>query len=198
MRHEMTLPPTTLNTQERGISTAVTDEATLGSVWRAAGRSEMDDELLGWRPDVFLLTNILLERSEAHRFALSPANGVSWPPAHIPDWATVVAAAGRGRSTWVDDPERGIPDVVAEEWAIVRDSAQTPIEQLVEAGDWRLCEALLTLHATAGRWRLWRVARGDARGPQRGPPRPGFRVAAPSSRRVPVAEACDVLAGCGT
>jgi hypothetical protein len=66
MRHEMTLLPKTLNTQERGISTAVTDEATLGSVWRAAGGSEMDDELLGWPPDVFLLTNILLERSEAH------------------------------------------------------------------------------------------------------------------------------------
>jgi hypothetical protein len=131
------------------MSTALTDEATLGSVWRAAAGSEIDDELLKWPPDVFLLTNILLERSEAHRFALSPPDGLSWPPAHIPDWATVVADAGRGWSAWVDDPERGIPDVVAEEWAIVRDSAATPIEQLVEAGDWRLCEALLTLHAVA-------------------------------------------------
>jgi hypothetical protein len=63
--HEMTLLPTTLNTPERGTSTAVTDEATLGSVWRAAGGSEIGDEPLEWPPDVFLLTNVLLERSEA-------------------------------------------------------------------------------------------------------------------------------------
>jgi hypothetical protein len=43
---------------------------TLASVWLAAAGVEMSDELLDWPPDVFALTNIILERSDAFRFVL--------------------------------------------------------------------------------------------------------------------------------
>ena len=61
---------------------------TLASVWLAGAGVEMSDELLDWPPDVFALTNIILERSDAFRFVLSPLvprgprstrrAGVSW------------------------------------------------------------------------------------------------------------------------
>jgi hypothetical protein len=38
---------------------------------------------------------------------------------------------------------------LAREWKVFRDADGTPLEQLTEARDWRLCEALLTLHAIA-------------------------------------------------
>jgi hypothetical protein len=90
------------------MSATALSEATLGSAWRAATDSQIDDQLLGWPPDVFLLTEIMLERSEAHRFALSPPIGLSWPPDHVPDWATAVADAGRR----LDDPNSAIASAV--------------------------------------------------------------------------------------
>src|SRR6478752_4793355 len=47
-------------------------EPTLASTWHAASRGAITDELLDWPPDVFALTNVILARSEAFRFALSP------------------------------------------------------------------------------------------------------------------------------
>ena len=51
------------------------ERATLASAWRAVSGAGFTDELLEWPPDVFALTNVLLGRSEAFRFALSPPDG---------------------------------------------------------------------------------------------------------------------------
>ena len=55
-------------------------EPTLASTWQAVAGSPIGDELLEWPPDVFALTDVILERAEAYRFVLSPPDGVLWPP----------------------------------------------------------------------------------------------------------------------
>jgi hypothetical protein len=51
------------------------------------------DEILEWPPDLFALANVVLERAEAFRFALSPVG--EWLPARIPDWARAVEETAR-------------------------------------------------------------------------------------------------------
>src|SRR6516225_764009 len=50
---------------------------TLASAWYAASGAPITDRLLEWPPDVFALTNVLLTRAEAFRYALSFKD---WPP----------------------------------------------------------------------------------------------------------------------
>ena len=126
-----------------------TAEPTSASVWGAVGGGRIGDELLDWPPDLFALTDVILARSEAHRFALSPPAGVSWPPDRIPGWSEAVSDTARRWSAWVEDADGALPDLLAQEWALVRESADAPLEGLTEGHDWRLCEALLTLHAIA-------------------------------------------------
>lgn len=68
-------------------------EATLASTWEAIAGGGSMDELLEWPPDVFALTNVVLDRSEAFRFAISPVG--SWPPARFADWGGAVQEAAR-------------------------------------------------------------------------------------------------------
>ena len=123
------------------------NEPTPAYTWHAVAGDRITDELLEWPPDLFALTNVILERSEAFRFALSPVG--DWPPGRFPDWARSVEEAGRRWSKWVDDRRGAIPDLLAEEWTAFRDRAEMPMEQLARGQDWRMCEALLTLHAIA-------------------------------------------------
>jgi hypothetical protein len=124
-------------------------EMTAASLWRAVAGTEIDDELLEWPPDLFALSDLVLQRSEVHRFALSPPSGVSWPPDRFGDWASVVADAGRLWSAWVEDHDEPFPELLADEWAVFRSAVETPLARLSEAEDWRACEAILTLHAIA-------------------------------------------------
>jgi hypothetical protein len=125
------------------------DDPTLASAWQAAAGTTIGDELLGWPPDVFALTEVLLQRSEAYRFALSPPAALTWPPASFPDWPGAVADAARRWSSWAEDRNEAIPGLLAQEWAVLRERAGSSLNDLTEARDWRLCEALLTLHAIA-------------------------------------------------
>ena len=54
------------------MSAAGAERRTLASTWSAISGGAFTDELLTWPPDVFALTNVLLDRSEAFRFVLSP------------------------------------------------------------------------------------------------------------------------------
>jgi hypothetical protein len=105
------------------------------------------DELLEWPPDVLALSNVILGGTEAFRFSLAPTN--RWPPARHPDWARAVEDAGHGWGAWLENRRREIPRLLTEEWRVFRERADVPLEQLAAGSDWRLCEALLTLHAVA-------------------------------------------------
>jgi hypothetical protein len=118
---------------------------TLASAWRTVSGAGFTNELLDWPPDVFALANVLLRRAEVFRFALSPPAGVRWPPAA--DWSDGVVDAGRRWCAWVEDPGGSVPSVLAEAWAVALEHSDLPLEDLAEGRDWRVCEALLTLHA---------------------------------------------------
>jgi hypothetical protein len=124
-------------------------DPTLASAWQAVAGTAIGDELLEWPPDVFALTEVILQRSQAYRFALSPPAGLTWPPASFPDWPDAVAAAARRWSSRAEDRNQAIPGLLAQEWAVLRERAENPLNDLTQARDWRLCQALLTLHAIA-------------------------------------------------
>src|SRR5215475_1099701 len=120
-------------------------EPTLASTWEAIAGRRPSDELLDWPPDVFALTNVVLDRSEAFRFAISPVG--AWPPARFGDWAAAVEEAGTGWGAWVEDPLNVLPTLVSEEWEAVRQGLETRLEDLARGEGQRVREALLTLHA---------------------------------------------------
>src|SRR5262245_66106511 len=91
--------------------------------------------------------NVILDRSEAFRFALSPPG--EWPPDRIPNWPQAVEDMGSRWSAMLDEQRGEIPELVAGEWDVVISHAGSQIEEVAEGKDWRLCEALLTLHAIA-------------------------------------------------
>src|SRR5262249_48994692 len=128
-----------------------TEKPTPASTWQAVAGRPITDEFLEWPPDLFALTEVILERSEAYRFLLSPPVGVVWPPSRLSCWYDAVETAGREWSAWVDDDgQRGaIPDLLAEEWSIFRERAGMSLEHLGEGRDRRMCAALLTRHAIA-------------------------------------------------
>jgi hypothetical protein len=128
---------------------AAADRPTLASTWCAISGGGFTDELLAWPPDVFALTNVLLDRSEAFRFALSPPEGVRWPPDGAGDWCDAVVEAGREWCAWVEDPHGSMPSMLAEEWGLALERADLPLEDLAQGSDWRVCTALLSLHAIA-------------------------------------------------
>jgi hypothetical protein len=106
--------------------TAATEGPTPASVWQAVAGEAIGEGLLP--PDLFALTNVILHRSEAYRFALSLPGGLSWPPSRASDWGDAVAEAGLLEpdelsvlTSWaeavaealVDAPER-VPAVLAD------------------------------------------------------------------------------------
>jgi hypothetical protein len=122
---------------------------TIASAWHAVSGGEFTDDLLDWPPDVFAFTNVLLRRAEVFRFALSPPGGMRWPPVDAGDWSDAVVDAGRRWCAWVEDPQGSVPGVLDEAWRVVLERSDLPLEDLAEGRDWRVCEALLTLHAIA-------------------------------------------------
>ena len=123
------------------------NEPTLATAWQAVTGTTIGDELLEWPPDLLALTEVILERSEAYRFALSPPAGTTWPPASFPEWPDVVTSVARQWSAWIENKDLAIPGLLAREWEVLRARAGAPLSDVTEARDWRLCEALLTLHA---------------------------------------------------
>jgi hypothetical protein len=130
----------------RGVHEERVGGPTLASAWHAASGEAVTDRLLEWPPDVFALTNLVLARAEAFRYALA---GQGWPPSRFGDWGQAVEEAGRRWTGWAEDRVGAVPDLVAAEWRVVRERAEMPLEQLAGGGDRRVCEALLTLHAIA-------------------------------------------------
>ena len=122
---------------------------TPASTWHELAGTPITDELFEWPADLFALTNVILKRTEAYRFVFSPPSGAQWPPSRFPSWSDLVEEAGRQWSAWVEDQKSPFPDVLVEEWSVFHERGETPLEDLAEGRDWRMCEALLTLHAIA-------------------------------------------------
>src|SRR5215472_5340137 len=94
------------------------EEPTPASTWHALAGSPFTDELLEWPADLFALTNVILKRTEAYRFVLSPPCGTEWPPSRFPSWSDAVEDAGREWSVWLEDRKSPFPDLLAEEWSV--------------------------------------------------------------------------------
>lgn len=122
---------------------------TPASTWQELVGTPLTEELLEWPADLFALTNVILRRTEAFRFVLSPPSGAQWPPSRFSSWSEEVENAGKGWTVWVEDRKSPFPDLLDEEWSIFYQLSETPLEDLAEGRDWRMCEALLTLHAIA-------------------------------------------------
>jgi len=118
-------------------------------MWRGLAGIPITDEFLQWPPDLFALTDVILKRSEAYRLILASRGGVDWPPSRFRNWTEAIEEAARRWSEWVEDPQRVLPILLRESWSVLRERAEMPLECLAEGHDWRLCEALLTLHAIA-------------------------------------------------
>ena len=129
--------------------TSQTNEPTLASTWYDIAGRPLSDQLLEWPADVFAVIAVILERSEAYRFALSPTGDLEWPPSRFASWCEAVEETGRQWCVWVENRQRPIPQLLAEEWSVVRKRAQMPLEHLAQGLDARVCEAMLTLHAIA-------------------------------------------------
>jgi hypothetical protein len=52
-------------------------------------------------------------------------------------------------AAWAEDRTGPMPDLVAEEWQVLRQGFEVPLAELAAGRQHRLCEALLTLHAIA-------------------------------------------------
>lgn len=78
-------------------------EPTLASTLLGVGGTPIGDELLEWPPDVFALTEVLLERADAFRFVLSPPPGAVWPPDRFTDWGEAVGEAAHKWSCLAED-----------------------------------------------------------------------------------------------
>src|SRR5262245_33370862 len=134
---------------EAGSIDSAAGAATVGSLWHDIAGRQLGYELLEWAPDLFAFTDVLLDRSEAYRFAVSPPDGASWPPLEVPDWHFAIAGASAGWCAWVEGDGTRLPGLVAEEWAVVCERSSTTLDELATGRAWRICQALLTLHARA-------------------------------------------------
>src|SRR5262249_54630585 len=125
------------------------EEPTPASVWYSLTGSPITDRFLEWPADLFALTDVILARSQVYRFVLSPPSGVEWPARRFPNWSDAVVETSRQWSSWVENRPGPAPDLLVEEWSVLKNRAGMLVEHLAEGHDWRMCEALLTLHAIA-------------------------------------------------
>jgi hypothetical protein len=130
-------------------TTVVREQPTLASIWQRVAEGTIDEELLEWPADLFALTDVFLAEAQAFRFALSPPAGQRWPPGGPASWSDAVEQAAQEWRRWVEEPVGPAPALLAEELEVLVEGIDTPLDELALGRDWRLCQALLTLHAIA-------------------------------------------------
>ena len=87
-------------------------DPTPASMWLALGGCQITDQVLEWPPDLFALTDVILDHTQAYRFVLSPPGDATWPPDRLPNWAEAVEDAGRDWSGWVENGQgAAVPDL---------------------------------------------------------------------------------------
>jgi hypothetical protein len=108
---------------------------TVASVWRAAADAPITDAQAQWPADLFALTDVLLAEAQAFRFALSPPTGQRWPPAEPASWSDAVERAAHEWRRWVEEPVGSAPVLVAEEYEVLLEGVETPLEEVTEGRD---------------------------------------------------------------
>src|SRR3977135_726137 len=104
------------------------DDPTSASVWQDKSGWLITDELLDWPPDVFALTNTILERSGAYRYGFAEPFASERPAGHFPWWQESVVEAGQQWSVWVEDKKGEVPDLLGRTWGIFREGVETPLK----------------------------------------------------------------------
>lgn len=136
----------TLTNSGEGRSTSL--GPTVDSYFKAFAPAPNWDEIPSWPPDVFAISNLVLDQTEAYRFAVSPHAGRSWPPTN--DWNQRVQTAAK---EWrrVAQPGRSdlTPPPVREQWETLTRHRDAPLSDLRYGRAEELCSAFLTLHAMA-------------------------------------------------
>jgi hypothetical protein len=82
---------------------------------------------------------------------------LEWP-ADLFALTEVILQRSEGWSAWTEDRNGAIPALLAQEWEILWAQAGIPLDQLAEARDWRLCQALWSRLRVPGR--AWRPVPG--------------------------------------
>jgi hypothetical protein len=120
---------------------------TIGSLLAAAPSARGWDEIPWWPPDVFAVTAVVLNESEAFRFVVSPPDGQAWPPTTA--WADNVVANANAWRRALAAPERGIPAAVSDAWDFLMEAGDVPIDDLDAGARFDVSCTALTLHALA-------------------------------------------------
>ncbi len=124
-------------------------EDTIRSTWLAVAGSPATDRLLEWAPDLFAFTDVILDRTEAYRFVVSPPAHRTWPPSGGAAWRDLVSAAARSWATRLAGGSQPPAELLQAEWRVLASELDTPLDEVASGQAWRACQALLTLHAIA-------------------------------------------------
>ena len=122
------------------------DAVTIESLWVSLLGAPPLERLLAWPPDVFALTDRVLELSEAYRFVVAPPLGAD-TDAGVQTAAA--AAVARQWWAWLDGLVLDAPPLLVECWSRVLAGASVTVDELAGGSPWSLCSALLALHAAA-------------------------------------------------
>jgi hypothetical protein len=120
---------------------------TIATYFEAFSPNPSWNDLAEWPPDVFALTNLVLDHTEAYRFAVAPPGGKHWPP--VPDWEPRVRAAAAAWRETAGSRRRTPPDAVREGWALLAEHRTIPLAAIRGGEHPEIWETLLTLHAMA-------------------------------------------------
>jgi hypothetical protein len=128
---------------------AVNAGPTIGSYVDTFGPMPPWPQLCDWPPDVFALANLVLDDTEAYRFAVAPPPGRIWPPTAT--WNDDVTGAARAwrASAGQESGEPGTPPpAVQSAWEVVTRFRDEPLSRAGEER-WELWSALVTMQAIA-------------------------------------------------
>jgi hypothetical protein len=134
--------------RRRGANTrVVTSDVTIASYLQSFSASPDWTAAVAWPPDAYALASLVLDHTEAYRFAVAPPVPSRWPPA--PEWNECVVAAGRAWRESASCDGASPPPVVREQVDVVSRRRDTPLAAMRGGADAELSTALLTLHAMA-------------------------------------------------
>jgi hypothetical protein len=122
-------------------------EPTVASYFEAFSPAPVWETLAAWPPDVFALTNLVLDHTEAYRFAVAPPDGRRWPP--FPGWEELVVAGAAAWRASAGDPAGPVAAIVTERWTQLVRRLDVPLSAIRRGEEPAVWENLLTLHAMA-------------------------------------------------